>query len=815
MDKILVQYDADIKSLKGQLDRIEASMLGVEKRSKKSTDEVSKGFKNASKEVNQFDRTVERASKALVAMVAVDKLVELASKIIKTTAEFQKFEAVLTNTLGSKSAAQKALRDIQNFAAKTPFSVAELTASFVKLANQGFKPTQNEMRKLGDLAASTGKSFDMLTEAVIDAGTGEFERLKEFGIRASKEGDKVKFTFKGVETQTQFTSAAIRDYVLSLGDAVGVSGAMAAISDTVGGKISNMGDAFDSLFNTIGSANSGVMKETIEAITSLVQGLELALTTEEQLQKKLEGMVMDARVSQYFGFLEDDIKKLEAVTTADEARRLVIAGQIIEQRKELDETIKQLENQKRVFGKDMLSNQQKLILKELEAEVEYYQTTLTKLVESKDVIDKKETERLKAEEDQRKKDEEKAKVDRKKREKEREEALKKEIEDSKHHFAKLTNIEKERFIEGEIQEDEYSDRIRNIRRESKLAEIEILRKFGQTSIEVESFILDEEVKIRQDAEKLKRDAIKETFDFLLDAGKKEAKKQKEDSDKLAEQRKDAQQEAFDAAVEGAGMIQDEIALRNQQKTDEQLEASKEVADNELAELNKRKEAGLISEGLFEQKKQDILKKAKQRESQIKTKDAENDKKLALVRIAIDTAAAIIKAIAMFGPPPSPLGIAGISTASGLGLLQAGIVATRPIPKFAKGTKKAPGGLSLVGEEGPELVMLPKNSSVFTANATNNHDDAIDAMNGGYYDRFIANKYIKPALEKAEHQKSMKADSMAHNMSNMISLMRGKEEFYDGNIIRQLKNNKTVDLGSRTIKDLAKQVSKSSEEGRYF
>lgn len=42
-----------------------------------------------------------------------------------------------------------------------------------------------------------------------------------------------------------------------------------------------------------------------------------------------------------------------------------------------------------------------------------------------------------------------------------------------------------------------------------------------------------------------------------------------------------------------------------------------------------------------------------------------------------------------------------------------------IPAFAKGTRNAPGGMSLVGENGPELVDLPKGSSVFTNSETKN------------------------------------------------------------------------------------------------
>jgi hypothetical protein len=115
------------------------------------------------------------------------------------------------------------------------------------------------MRLLGDLASSTGKSFDQLAEAILDAQTGEFERLKEFGVRAAVAGDQVTFTFKGIKTQVDNTSEAIRGYVLSLGAAEGVSGSMEKISGTLGGRISNVQDSFTQLQTTIGSINSGAL----------------------------------------------------------------------------------------------------------------------------------------------------------------------------------------------------------------------------------------------------------------------------------------------------------------------------------------------------------------------------------------------------------------------------------------------------------------------------------------------------------------------------------------------------------------------------
>tara|TARA_Y100000592_G_scaffold7988_1_gene11248 strand:+ start:1957 stop:3522 length:1566 start_codon:yes stop_codon:yes gene_type:complete len=226
-------------------------------------------IQQSNKSVNNFGSNLAKIGGIIAGAFAVDKLLEFGSAIIETTSSFERFEAVLTNTLGSTSEAQKALSDITDFASRTPFSVLELTDSFVRLANQGFKPTREEMRKLGDLASSTGKQFDMLAEAVIDAQVGEFERLKEFGIRAEKQGDKVTFTFKGVKKQVDFTAQSIQDYVLSLGDIEGVSGAMASISETLGGQISNLGDSFDSLQFALGQELKPVLEDVISSMSTL------------------------------------------------------------------------------------------------------------------------------------------------------------------------------------------------------------------------------------------------------------------------------------------------------------------------------------------------------------------------------------------------------------------------------------------------------------------------------------------------------------------------------------------------------------------
>ena len=247
-----------------------------------NTKAFERSARKVKKELNGFEKTASNLGKNLAGVFAVGAVVQLGRSIVSTTAKFQRFEAVLTKTLGSKSEAQSALRQITQFASKTPFQVDDLTDSFVKLANQGFKPTINQMRQLGDLAASQGKSFNQLSEAILDAQVGEFERLKEFGIRASKQGDKVTFAFKGVEKQVNFSSDAIQGYILGLGDVEGVSGGMVAISETLGGKISNLNDNWEQLKLTMGTVASdggaggivGWLSDLTSHINLLVLGVD-------------------------------------------------------------------------------------------------------------------------------------------------------------------------------------------------------------------------------------------------------------------------------------------------------------------------------------------------------------------------------------------------------------------------------------------------------------------------------------------------------------------------------------------------------------
>lgn len=295
----------EFKSLNGLLKEFNSKSLELS-RAKKSFEEIGNEVEKINaKPLTFFDKMKNSLSggQGITALVGgfvgglasaglsfiTNSISGLANSIIDTTAKYEKFGAVLTNTLGSKSAAQESFKMIADFAAKTPFQVDEITSSFVKFANRGIKLTKEELGNLGDIAASQGKSFSQLTEAILDAQTGEFERLKEFGIRGSKNGDMVSLSFKGVTKEIKNNEEAIKQAILEYGKLDGVAGGMEAISKTLGGQLSNLSDSFDKLFNAIGSRASTILTPIINGVTGIINQIsDLIEVREDSIKVGIE-----------------------------------------------------------------------------------------------------------------------------------------------------------------------------------------------------------------------------------------------------------------------------------------------------------------------------------------------------------------------------------------------------------------------------------------------------------------------------------------------------------------------------------------------
>ncbi len=194
---------------------------------------------------------------------------------IKSAADMEKMQVALnTSFQGNKEAAEKAFKSINSFAAKTPYGVSEVMTSFIKLKNMGLDPSENALTAYGNTASSMGKNLNDMIEAVADAATGEFERLKEFGIKASSQGSKVTFTFQGVKTTVGKNAKEIENYLKTVGNTK-FAGGIEAQSKTIYGQLSTLKDNFIMAAATAGKVFIPAINAIFQRIAPLIEKIQV------------------------------------------------------------------------------------------------------------------------------------------------------------------------------------------------------------------------------------------------------------------------------------------------------------------------------------------------------------------------------------------------------------------------------------------------------------------------------------------------------------------------------------------------------------
>jgi hypothetical protein len=283
---------------------------------------------------------------------------------------------------------------------------------------------------------------------------------------------------------------------------------------------------------------------------------------------------------------------------------------------------------------------------------------------------------------------------------------------------KYNKIELDKIAENEAKKRDLRNKIirfTNNERENELLDLEEWYK-EQEALNLKAFqagAIDEE----------------EFYDAGLKAQEEYRKKKAELDKKYDEQGKanevKAREESLKGvtqAIEGAQKGLDELKKINALVNEIDQARLNNIAknrDEDLANLDKNLQAQLSQEGLtadqkaqieqnFAQQKYQIELKAFNEEEKIKKAQFARDKALRLAQVGIDTASAIVKGIAQFGPPPSPAGIAAIASASLIGITQAMAIMNQ---KYQAGSAPTPPQLS----SGGGGALSGAGASSFTAN----------------------------------------------------------------------------------------------------
>jgi len=342
-----------------------------------------------------------------------------------------------------------------------------------------------------------------------------------------------------------------------------------------------------------------------------------------------------------------------------------------------------------------------------------------------------------------------------------------EIQKAENFSKQESLILKTRLANGEISEEQYNEKIKDLELTTLESKILIASKWSGTvkkaAEDITTFTnqeadkrLDKEIENNKKREKLLKEAVNELIEFaqngiLLQIGINPADVNKvkgtlENLQKTLEKKGATPGEKAAAAAQAAGAVAQTVS-------NTLFAADTKRREEELAALQAQQEEELRLAGDNEQKKDLIRQKYALKEKEIKRKQAEADKRKAIFDAIINTAVAVVTGFVKGGPI-----LAAIAAA--LGAAQIALISAQPIPKFAKGgavpssdingmisgKPHAAGGV-LIEAEGNEFItrrsQAMKGDNLGLLEAINMSDSERDA--------YINRHYVMPALQAKESQ----------------------------------------------------------------
>lgn len=213
-----------------------------------------------------------------------------------------------------------------------------------------------------------------------------------------------------------------------------------------------------------------------------------------------------------------------------------------------------------------------------------------------------------------------------------------------------------------------------------------------------------------------------------------------------------------------------------------------VADEEIRRLEEQRDTQLENDQLTAEQREKIQEEFEQKRAEIMNRNAQVQRQLDLSQILVNTAIAVIRALAIAKTPAEGAALAALAAIEGA--IQYGFASAQPLPKFAEGTDRVLGGKR--GVDSVHALLMP-DEAVIKAKENMRYPGLAKAWNDGRLDQFLAMKYIEPALEEAE-KKAIKVNNQFHSTTKVNGIS-------DKRIVKGLSENALVNMA--ILKELRK------------
>ena len=231
-------------------------------------DRASRQLRNIDKAASSLSTSLKAAGAAAAAFATGS----IATGIAKQYSAFERYRSVLTTYLGSQQKANAELKRLQGLANSLPQDLQDITEAFTILKRNGIDTSSKSLSAFSNIATANGKTFEQLAEAVGDALTGEFERLKEFGIKVSKENDEFTATIGSQQVAVAKTSTDLVRQLQALGEEGGRFGNAAKDNaNSLNQSYSNLSGAIFETSVAFMDALKPALKDTVDLTAELLR----------------------------------------------------------------------------------------------------------------------------------------------------------------------------------------------------------------------------------------------------------------------------------------------------------------------------------------------------------------------------------------------------------------------------------------------------------------------------------------------------------------------------------------------------------------
>lgn len=269
-----------------QKDRAQAQLDSLQKstrRSQKSFDQLAVSVKNSTSAFKVFAGNV--AASAFTSLTR--SVAEFGASTVKVTGEIETIAAQFEVLTGSAGSANKAIQDLQRFAAQTPFSFKDLAKAEQRLLSFGFSldRSQELLGELGDVAAASGgdiKELALIFGQVQAAGKLTGERLLQFQERAIPIGPALakslgvaESSIKDLVSNGQISFAEFEKAFETLNDTGEFAfEGMIKRSRTLDGRLETLSDSFEQLQASVGSQLAPALKAATTSLTVFIDKIQ-------------------------------------------------------------------------------------------------------------------------------------------------------------------------------------------------------------------------------------------------------------------------------------------------------------------------------------------------------------------------------------------------------------------------------------------------------------------------------------------------------------------------------------------------------------